>query len=139
MAAAQGHAASVTQTVYHLPAELVMDAVGLKKSAFYDNLLYLRAAGLVHCEAHMGDLRGESVATGTLWAVSLQPERVLIGKAAPARIRREDWGRKWRDLNADAKVWSDRLQSAQPAPSAKRRVCRRVKKTRQGKNDVGDA
>jgi hypothetical protein len=116
-AAAQDHAASVTQAVLHLPAELVMDCVGLKKSSFYDNLLYLRSCGLIHCEAHMGDLRGKSVATGTLWAVSLQPERVLLGKAAPARIRREDWGRKWRDLNADVKTGQTVYNMLHPRPA----------------------
>ncbi|TSA79641.1 hypothetical protein FNU79_17555 [Deinococcus detaillensis] len=119
VAASQGHAASVTQAVFHLPAELVMDYVERKSSAFYENLLYLRSVGLIHCEAHMGDLRGAKVATGTLWAVSLQPERILTGQAAPARIRREDWGRKWRDLNADAKAGETvyNLLNPRPAPT----------------------
>ena len=116
-AASQGHAASVSQAVFHLPAELVMDCVGLKKSAFYDNLRYLRTAGLVHAEAHMGDLRGESVATGTLWAVSLQPERVLSGHAAPARIKREDWAHQWRDLNADVKTGRTVYNLLHPRPA----------------------
>lgn len=99
-----GHAASVTSALYHLPAELVMSHLGLQKSAFYDNLKYLREVGLIHCEAHMSDLRGKSVATGTLWAVSLQPERVLSGQAPRVRIRRGDWDKKWRNLNADVRA-----------------------------------
>lgn len=100
----QGHAASVTRGVFHLPAELLMDHLELKKSAFYDNLGYLRRMGLVACKAHMGDLRGRSVATGTVWVVALQPERVLNGQAPRMVLRREDWERRWRDLNADVKV-----------------------------------
>lgn len=104
VARAEGHSASVTRAVFHLPAELLMAYLKLKKSAFYDNLRYLRTVGLVACEAHMGDLRGESVATGTLWAVSLQPERVLGRQAAPVRLVADDWGREWRNLNADVKT-----------------------------------
>ncbi|MFC4428049.1 hypothetical protein [Deinococcus navajonensis] len=101
----QGHAASVTRAVFHLPAELVMVHVGLRKSAFYDNLRHLQAWGLVASKAHMGDLRGKSAATGTLWVVALQPERVLSGHAPGMRLRHEDWtARKWRDLNADVKI-----------------------------------
>ena len=119
VARAQGHSASVTRAVFHLPAELLMAHLGLKKSAFYDNLRYLRTAGLVACDAHMGDLRGKSVATGTLWAVSLQPERVLTKQAAPARIRREDWDRKWRDLNRDVRQGRTVYNLLnKPAPSA---------------------
>lgn len=99
----QGHAASVTRAVYYLPAELLMAYLNLKKSSFYDNLLYLRKTGLVACEAHMGDLRGKKVATGTLWAISLQPGRVLHGQAAPVRLLHDDWNREWRNLNRDVK------------------------------------
>ncbi len=104
VACAQGHAANVSRSVFHLPAELLMNHVGLKKSAFYDNLQYLLKLGVVACEAHMGDLRGKSVATGTLWVVSLTPERVLSKQAAPVRILHDDWSHKWRDLNADVKA-----------------------------------
>ena len=41
VARAQGHAANVSRSVFHLPAELLMNHVGLRKSAFYDNLQYL--------------------------------------------------------------------------------------------------
>lgn len=104
VAHACGYPEHVTRAVFHLPAELLMAFVGLRKSAFYDNLTYLRRVGLVACEAHMGDLRGESVATGTLWAVSLKPARVLEGKAGHVRIMHDDWQHNWRDLNADARA-----------------------------------
>ena len=104
VARACGYAEHVTRAVFHLPAELLMVHVGLKKSAFYENLQYLRRVGLVACDAHMGDLRGESVATGTLWAVTLKPGRVLEGKAGHVRLMHDDWTRNWRDLNADAKA-----------------------------------
>lgn len=104
VARACGYPEHVTRAVFHLPAELLMVHVGLKKSAFYENLQYLRRVGLVACEAHMGDLRGESVATGTLWAVTLKPGRVLEGKAGHVRLMHDDWTRNWRDLNADAKA-----------------------------------
>lgn len=104
VARACGYPEHVTRAVFHLPAELLMVHVGLKKSAFYENLQYLRRVGLVACEAHMGDLRGESVATGTLWAVTLKPGRVLEKKADKVRLLKDDWGRQWRDLNADAKA-----------------------------------
>lgn len=110
VARVQGTAASVTRVLFHLPAELLMAYIGLKKSAFYDNLLSLRRSGVVACEAHMGDLHGEGVATGTVWAVALQPERVLSGHAAPMRLRAEDLRHAWRDLNRDVRegrtVWN---------------------------------
>lgn len=104
VARACGYPEHVTRAVFHLPAELLMAHLSLKKSAFYDNLLYLRRAGLVACDAHMGDLRGEKVATGTLWAVTLKPARVLEGKADKVRLLFDDWGREWRNLNADARA-----------------------------------
>lgn len=103
VARACGFTATVTRAVFHLPAELVMAYVGRAKSAFYENLGHLRRLGLIDAEAHMGDLRGEKVATGTLWAVSLQPGRVLAGHAAPVRLRHEDWAHEWRNLNKDVR------------------------------------
>lgn len=92
--------------VFHLPAELLYGYLEIGKSAFYDNLKQLTAAGLVSCEAHLGPLEGHArnVATGTLWAVSLAPERVLSGQRAPARLTREDWQREWRNLDQDRKA-----------------------------------
>lgn len=101
----QGHKTEhITRAVFHLPAELLMAHVGLKKSAFYDNLKYLHRLGLVASDAHMGKLRGEMVATGTLWVVSLRPEAVLSGRANGARILHEDWQREWRNLDRDVKA-----------------------------------
>lgn len=101
----QGHKTEhITRAVFHLPAELLMAHVGLRKSAFYDNLKYLHKLGLVASDAHMGKLRGEMVATGTLWVVSLRPEAVLSGRANGARILHEDWQREWRNLDRDVKA-----------------------------------
>lgn len=111
-----GHAASTTRAVFHLVAELLMDYCSLKKSAFYDNLRYLTTAGLVDCEAHMGNLRGKSVATGTLWAVSLQPDRVLSGQAAPVRLLGDDWAFEWRNLNADVRSGRTAYNELHPRP-----------------------
>nr|UVZ00229.1 Initiation of plasmid replication [synthetic construct] len=118
VARACGYAEHVTRAVFHLPAELLMVHVGLKKSAFYENLQYLRRVGLVACDAHMGDLRGESVATGTLWAVTLKPRRVLEGKAGYVRLMHDDWGRNWRDLNADAKAGRTVYNMLHPLPKS---------------------
>ena len=80
------------------------------KRQFYDNLGHLQRLGLVASQAHMGDLRGEKVATGTLWAVSLQPGRVLGSHAAPVRLVHDDWHHEWRNLNRDVRagrtVWN---------------------------------
>ncbi len=111
-----GHAASTTRAVFHLVAELLMSYCGLKKSAFYENLGYLTTAGLVDCEAHMGNLRGKSVATGTLWAVSLHPERVLSGQASPVRLLGDDWAYEWRNLNADVKCGRTAYNELHPRP-----------------------
>lgn len=103
VARAQGMSAAVSRVVFHLPAELVYSHLDLGKSAFYDNLRYLIGAGLVACDAHMARLKGHrrNVASGTLWAVSLAPERVLGGQRAPVRLTAEDWRHNWRDLQAD--------------------------------------
>lgn len=101
----QGHKTEhITRAVFHLPAELLMAHVGLRKSAFYDNLKYLHKLGLVASDAHMGKLRGEMVATGTLWVVALRPEAVLSGRANGARLLHEDWQREWRNLDRDVKA-----------------------------------
>jgi hypothetical protein len=94
----------ITRATFHLPAELLMKHLEIKKSAFYDNLQYLIKTGLIACDAHMGNLRGKMVATGTLWAVSLCPEAVMSGKAYRMKLRRDDWEGDWRDLNADVRA-----------------------------------
>lgn len=103
VARAQGMSTAVSRVVFHLPAELVYSHLELGKSAFYDNLRYLTGVGLVACDAHMAPLKGHrrNVASGTLWAVSLAPERILGGQRAPVRLTADDWRHNWRDLQAD--------------------------------------
>ena len=101
---ARGLLATATVAVFHLPAELLAAHLGIVDATMYNNLAPLREAGIVaHCP-HYGDLGGATAITGTLWAISLMPARVLGGLAPAVHVAAADKAYKWRDLNRDKRA-----------------------------------
>lgn len=94
----------VTKVCFHLPVELLAEHLGVNRTTIWRNLKPLMEAGILDARDHYGTLRGETAVTGKLWALSLQPDRVLSGKRDKVKVTHDDLtGIKWRDLDADAR------------------------------------
>lgn len=89
--------------VYHLPLELLAVHIERDRTTVWRNLRPLIAAGVLAAVDHYGTLRGQTAVTGKVWAVSLCPERVLSGHAAPVKVTMGDLRSPWRDLDRDTR------------------------------------
>lgn len=89
--------------VFHLPLELLAAHIERDRVTIWRNLRPLIASGVLAAVDHFGTLRGQTAVTGKLWAVSLCPERVLSGHAAPVKVTMGDLRYSWRDLDRDAR------------------------------------
>lgn len=90
----QGRPLAVSQAVIHQPAEIICKSLGISRVTFYSHLATLKGLGLVYSKAHTASWFGLARKTGTLFAVALRP-------FIRARLTREDYAHKWRDLEAD--------------------------------------
>lgn len=90
-----------TVAVFHLPLELLASHLEIDRTTVYRNIQPLLKAGVLACRDHYDDLKGHTAVTGKIWAVSLDPERVLSGERGPVRLRHADLSFKWRDLTRD--------------------------------------
>lgn len=115
----EGYNPGVTTVVFHCPLEVVMAELGIKHRLTAQRYrAELEAADFLASHYHQGQQftitkpDGSQVSyhqrTGTLWAVSLRPTR-------KARLTREDYSHKWRDMAADRRV--GRLASRPPTSS----------------------
>lgn len=89
--------------VFHLPIELLAAHIECSRVTIWRNLKPLLASGVLAAVDHYGTLRRASAVTGKLWAISLCPERVLSGHAAPVKVTMGDLRYPWRDLDKDAR------------------------------------
>ncbi|OLV19216.1 hypothetical protein BOO71_0003439 [Deinococcus marmoris] len=89
--------------VYHLPLELLAAHIERDRTTVWRNLRPLIASGVLAAVDHFGTLRGQTAVTGKVWAVSLCPERVLSGHAAPVKVTMGDLRYPWRDLDRDTR------------------------------------
>ncbi|WP_034344016.1 hypothetical protein [Deinococcus misasensis] len=99
-ARARGLSKAVTTVTFHMPAELVMEFAGYKKSTFYVALKRLRSLRLMAVKGKTGDLRGLARKTGSIFCIKLNPRHTHI----TPRISIEELQHEWRDLNADVKT-----------------------------------
>lgn len=90
-----------TVGVFHLPLDLLAGHFEIDRTTVYRNIQPLIRAGVLDCRDHYGDLKGHTAVTGKVWAVSLEPERVLSGELKPVRLRLADLRFPWRDLTRD--------------------------------------
>ena len=114
--------------VFHLPLELLAAHIERDRTTVWRNLRPLIAAGVLAAVDHYGTLRGQTAVTGKVWAVSLCPERVLSGHAAPVKVTMGDLRYPWRDLDRDARqgrtVYALTRSEAQQAAEKARREAR---------------
>ena len=89
--------------VFHLPLELLAAHIERDRTTVWRNLRPLIASGVLAAVDHYGTLRGQTAVTGKVWAVSLCPERVLSGHAAPVKVTMGDLRYPWRDLDKDTR------------------------------------
>lgn len=90
--------------VFHLPLELLAAHLECDRTTVWRNLRSLMAAGVLDARDHYGTLNGKTAVTGKVWAVSVVPDRVLRGMAAPVKVRIQDLRFPWRDLTSDVKA-----------------------------------
>ncbi|WP_189093334.1 hypothetical protein [Deinococcus ruber] len=90
-----------TTAEFHLPLELLAAHLEISRETLWRNLKPLTAAGVLAERDHYGTLDGRTAVTGKIWAVSLDPARVLAGRANRVRISPEAMKYPWRDLDRD--------------------------------------
>lgn len=90
--------------VFHLPQEMIAAHFQVHRTTIYRALFPLLESGVLAERDHYDTLRGATAVSGKLWAVSLYPERVMSGRASPARITKHDLAFQWRDLDRDART-----------------------------------
>ena len=92
----KGHSPQVSQVTLHQPVEIVCVALGISRVTFYSHLASLKAAGIIYSKGHTASWYGLGRKSGTLFAVALRPH-------IRARLSREDYAHKWRDLEGDTR------------------------------------
>lgn len=90
--------------VFHLPSELLASHFEVCRQTIWRNVKPLVEAGVLDERDHYGSLNGRPAVTGKIWAVSIVPDRVLRGLAAPVKVRIQDLRFPWRDLTSDVKA-----------------------------------
>lgn len=116
--------------IFHLPLELLAAHLEIDRVTVWRNVRHLVALGILAERDHYSTLRGQTAVSGKVWAVSLCPERVLSGHAAPVRVTMADLRFPWRDLDRDARqgrtVYAATRSEARQAAEKAEREARRA-------------
>ncbi len=94
----RGYSPGTTHVTFHLPLEVLANVCGIHRVTAWRHLPALRELGLIDYRPHKGTLRGETVNTGTLFQVRLNPSA-----GTRARLSYDDLKHKWRDLDKDVR------------------------------------
>jgi hypothetical protein len=94
----KNYSPATTHFTMHLPLEVLASVCKMHRVTAFRNLPALRALGVLDYRPHKGTLRGETVNTGTLFCVRLNPS---VGSRA--KLSYQDLKHKWRDLDKDVR------------------------------------
>ncbi|WP_261665286.1 hypothetical protein [Deinococcus sp. Marseille-Q6407] len=97
VAAQKGYNGAVSTVTFHLPQSIVAAALGYTDRHIRNLQAELHAAGLLDSGAHAAAVQGQNLWATTLWAV-----KTSTTDTTP-RLRPDEWGATWRDLESDFK------------------------------------
>ncbi|WP_261665542.1 hypothetical protein [Deinococcus sp. Marseille-Q6407] len=97
VAAQKAYSPAVSQVTFSLPQSLIAAALGYTDRHIRNLQTELHTAGLVDSGALAAKVSGQNLWASTLWAVKTSTA------ATQPKIRPEDWGHEWRNLELDYK------------------------------------